>query len=83
MKRRSKAALSPANSLQLYVNAGRELIAEGCDTILQFDDTRIRFRAGGLEIAISGSELTIEHLGFSGLIIRGALTGIHFSSQKE
>jgi len=83
VKPTKKKPLPPARSLQLYVHAGRELIAEGCGTILQFDDSRIRFQAGKLEISVDGTDLAIQQLGLSGLIIRGILTDIHFSSQKE
>ncbi len=71
-------ALSGAAQIELCGN--REAVVDGCQGILQYEDTVIRVSTGRLIVRFTGSDLCIRTMQRNQILICGTITSVDFAS---
>ena len=62
----------------LVCKSSVEILAEGCRSILEYGDTRIRLDMGWQCVVIEGESLTLADFQRNNLTIRGRIAGIRW-----
>lgn len=62
------------------INGNKEIIIEGCRSILQYDENIIRINTGKMITSFEGRNLQIRCLTQDSLIIEGFITAIRFDT---
>lgn len=66
-------------SAQIELFGNREARVDGCQNILQYDDTAIRISTGRLVICFSGSDLSINAMQQNQIRITGTILSVDFA----
>lgn len=82
MDRISRALELPAGSLtgaaRFEMHGNREVVVEGCRSILQYDESAIRINVGKMIACFLGRGLCIKCLTPDSLVVEGFITSIEF-----
>ena len=70
--------LSGAAQIELCGN--REAVVDGCQGILQYEDTVIRVSTGRLVVRFTGSDLCIRTMQQNQILICGTIASVDFTS---
>lgn len=65
-------------SPQLTVTGNREAVLEGCREIKEYDETRLKFSLGNINICFCGNDLTVKKYGEDSAVICGEISDISF-----
>lgn len=60
------------------INGSAEILADGCLGILHYDENSVRLNCGREIVEISGTGLTLHHLGEEEAMVRGKITAFRF-----
>ncbi|MCH5189140.1 MAG: YabP/YqfC family sporulation protein [Oscillospiraceae bacterium] len=78
----SKKKITPTDNLgfspQLTVTGNREAILEGCRKIKEYDDGKLTFSMGNLNVCFCGNNLIIKNYGEDFAVICGEFSDISF-----
>lgn len=78
----SKKKITPTENIglssQVTVTDNREAVLEGCREIKEYDETRLKFSMGNINICFCGSNLTIKNYGEDCAVICGEISDISF-----
>lgn len=66
-------------SAQIELSGNREALVDGCQNILQYDDTVIRISTGRLVICFSGSDLSVNAMQQNQIRITGTILCVEFA----
>lgn len=61
------------------MHSNREVIVEGCKSILEYDEDIIKLNTGKLIVTFLGRNLAIKCLTLDSLIVNGFITNIEFT----
>lgn len=64
---------------QIEVSGNREAIIEGCQGVLEYDESSIKLNAGKMSIHFTGRNLQIKVLTHDSAVVEGYITGILFT----
>lgn len=67
--------LSP---VRFEMNGNREVIVEGCKSILQYDENVVRVGVKKMSVSFYGRNLSIKCLTVDSLVVQGFVTSIEF-----
>ena len=65
-------------SSQLTVTGNREAVLEGCREIKEYDDGRLTFSMGNINVCFCGNNLVIKNYGEDCAVICGEISDISF-----
>lgn len=68
------------NSPRFEMSGNREIIIEGCKSILSYDEDVIKINTGKLKATFFGRNFTIKCLSPDSLVIEGFVTSIEFDN---
>ena len=68
---------------QIQILDNREVLVECCKGILRYDENLIQIQAGSRVLTFTGLHLRMQSFSVSGLMIRGELHGIEFSTGSD
>lgn len=66
-------------SVQIELSGNREALVDGCQNILQYDDSTIRLSTGRLVICFSGSDLSVTAMQQNQIRITGTILSVDFA----
>lgn len=64
---------------QIELSGNREALIDGCQNILQYDDTMIRISTGRLIVCFTGSDLTLGAMQHNQIRITGTILSVEFA----
>lgn len=64
---------------QIELSGNREALIDGCQNILQYDDTMIRISTGRLIVCFTGSDLTLGAMQHNQMRITGTILSVEFA----
>ena len=67
-----------AGNCQMEISGNREVVIDGCQGILEYDETVIKLATGKMSVKFTGRGLQIRVLTHSSAVVEGFLTGIEF-----
>ncbi len=80
--RKNKAENEFTNELgvlpQLTLLGNREAMLEGCKELTEFENGKVKFNLGNLDICFCGNNLLIKNFGDGSAIISGEISDISF-----
>ena len=62
----------------LTLTGNRQAVVDGCDGIVDYDETQVIFRAGRLRVHIIGTQLQLKRLTDHSAIVEGYLASVEF-----
>ena len=62
----------------IEMHSNRELLLEGCQGILEYNENNVRLSCGKYSINISGKNLNLNNLSQTNIAVSGFFTGIEF-----
>ena len=68
------------NSVHLEMNGNKEVIIEGCKSILEYDENLVKISVKNMTISFFGRNLLIKCLTSDSLVIDGFITSIEFAT---
>lgn len=78
----NKKKITPTDNLglspQLTVTSNREAVLEGCRKIKEYDDGKLTFSMGNLNVCFCGNNLIIKNYGKDFAVICGEFSDISF-----
>jgi len=63
---------------QIELSGNREALVDGCQGVLEYDDTVIKLSTGKMSVMFTGRSLQIKVLTHNSAIVGGYITGIEF-----
>ena len=86
IKRRTKNFIKSVNSpvmsllnpVHFEMNGNKEVVIEGCKSILEYDENMVRIRVKNMSVSYYGRNLMIKCLTPDSLVIEGFITSIEF-----
>lgn len=80
--KQSKKKITPSDNIgflpQLTVTGNREAVLEGCRKIKEYDDGRLTFSMGNINVCFCGNNLIIKNYGKDCAVISGEFSDISF-----
>lgn len=80
--KQSKKKITPSENIgfspQLTVTGNREAVLEGCRKIKEYDDGRLTFSMGNINVCFCGNNLIIKNYGKDFAVISGEFSDISF-----
>lgn len=77
-----KKKITPSENIgfssQLTVTGNREAVLEGCREIKEYDDGKLKFSMGNINVCFCGNNLTIKNYGEDCAVICGEFSDISF-----
>lgn len=70
--------MSLLNPVHFEMNGNKEVIIEGCKSILSYDENMVRIRLKNMSASFYGRNLIIKCLTSDSLVIEGFITSIEF-----
>lgn len=70
--------ISMLNPVHFELNGNKEVIIEGCKSILEYDENLVRIRVKNMSVSFYGRNLMIKCLTSDSLVIEGFITSIEF-----
>lgn len=61
------------------LSGNREIVVDGCRSVLEYDENVIRLKAGNLTVRVTGRGLEMRNLKRDSAIIEGFIMGVEFS----
>lgn len=65
---------------QISMSGNRELLIDNYKSILEYSDTFMRIKAGGITVNISGRAISIENIGVNDIFLSGFFDKIEFTA---
>ena len=87
MKREKKkehllSSIIPPSALigesKITLNSNKEALIEGCRNIIEYEDHHIKLNLGNKTLLIVGTNLSIETITTSGVMIKGIISSMEF-----
>lgn len=66
-----------ASNIEMY--SDRELIADGCKAVCDYETDFIRLDMGNLEMTVRGAELAVESYAYEQIDITGKIISVEFT----
>lgn len=63
----------------IELTGNRSAVIDGCDGILDYDDTQVILRTGRLTVRLTGRSLRLRRLTESSAVIEGVLQSVEYS----
>lgn len=63
---------------QIELTGNREAVIEGCQGVLEYDETRIKLATNQMSVQFDGRNLQLKVLTHSSAVVEGFITGIAF-----
>lgn len=70
--------LEQADLPHFELNGARQLLVDGCLGILHYDEAKVCLNCGKEVVEISGSNLSLNHLGDSEAEVKGDISSLKF-----
>lgn len=69
-----------SGTAQIELSGNREAVVDGCQGILQYEDTVIRVSTGRLIVRFTGADLCIRTMQQNQILICGTIASVDFTS---
>ena len=66
------------NTCQMELLSNREAVVEGCQGVLEYDDTTVRLNMGNMIVRFLGRNLQIKGMTADSLVVEGFITSIEY-----
>ncbi|MFQ8600191.1 MAG: YabP/YqfC family sporulation protein [Oscillospiraceae bacterium] len=66
------------NTCQMELLSNREAVVEGCQGVLEYDDTTVRLNMGSMIVRFLGRNLQIKGMTADSLVVEGFITSIEY-----
>ena len=63
---------------KISINSNKEAVIEGCRSIIEYQDDRIKLNLGNKTVLFTGRNLSIDSLTVNGVVLSGIITGLEF-----
>ena len=72
--------VTQAGMAQIELNGNREAVVDGCQGVLQYEETMIRLSTGRLIVRFCGTDLCIRTMQQNQILICGTIVSVDFTS---
>ena len=70
--------LSLSEGVYIELRDGRRLLAEGIDSLLEYNETRVTVSAGGQRIVFTGSGIEMTYLSETSIVLEGTIREVRY-----
>ena len=70
-------------SSNIQIRGGNEIIAEGCESVIECGENRVKLKQAKRNVIIDGFDLEITCFGADGIIIKGNIHALTFEKFGE
>lgn len=74
------ASVVLSGAAQIELNGNQEAVVDGCQGVLQYEDTVIRLSTGRMIVRFTGADLCIRTMQQNQILICGTIASVEFSA---